>query len=503
MRRLLVALGITLAACGSSGGGTDTVATPAFSPAAGTYTTAQSVTLTTTAPGASIFYTTDGSTPTSASTRYSGNPIPVPASATVKAIATASGKADSAVATAEYVIDAAATPAAAPTFLPAAGSYTSAQSVTLSSTTAGAVIHYTVDGAAPTTASTRYTGPVAVSSSLTLKAIATAPGHTASEVASATYAIGGGGNATYLTVCNHMASRLEALFVSCYHANPVYVSQVFSSDCALVQKEIDHGLATWDAAQGAACDAALQTLTCDVLTGGAALPAACATALSGTVQPNGTCYSGLDCRSGYCTFDVSGTCPGTCQPFVAQGGVCTDTSACAPGLTCSSGHCATLSGAGGACPCQSDLWCDASAGGAGQCRARLGQGAACNVVSGACQAGLVCVGSGASGTCRAYVGAGEPCTPPARAYDMTECGLGYACDPSTSRCVSYPTVGESCATIPYCLDGYCDWQTSPSAPICKALVADGGACTFDLQCASQSCTAGACDPSTSDFCSMP
>jgi hypothetical protein len=407
------------------------------------------------------------------------------------------------------VIDPSATPAAAPSFLPAAGSYTSAQSVTLSSTTAGAVIHYTVDGATPTTASTRYTGPVAVSSSLTLKAIATAPGHTASEVASATYVINGGGNATYLTVCNDMMSRVQALFVSCYHANPAYMSQFFSSDCAQVQKEIDHGLATYDAAQGAACDAALQTLTCDFLLQGGELPAACQAVLAGTVQASGTCYSRVDCRSGYCTAEVNGTCPGTCQPFVAQGGVCTDTTQCTPGLTCDvaslgdNGHCVAPSGVGGACPCHSDLWCDTSAGGAGQCRARLGQGATCNPAYLACQPGLVCVRSGASGACRAYVGAGGTCTPPVRAYDPTECGFGYACAPSTSRCVSYPAAGESCATIPHCLNGYCDGQTTPGAPVCKALVADGGDCTLDYQCASHSCTGGACDPSSSDFCSMP
>lgn len=57
-----------------------------FSLAAGTYTGSQTVTLTTSVVGATIFYTTDGTTPTILSTRYSG-PLTVASSQTVKAIA--------------------------------------------------------------------------------------------------------------------------------------------------------------------------------------------------------------------------------------------------------------------------------------------------------------------------------------------------------------------------------------------------------------------------------
>ena len=58
------------------------------------------------------------------------------------------------------VIDAVS--AAMPTFSPVAGTYTSPQLVTISSTTAGAAIYYTTDGSTPTTASFLYTVPVAV-----------------------------------------------------------------------------------------------------------------------------------------------------------------------------------------------------------------------------------------------------------------------------------------------------------------------------------------------------
>jgi len=64
------------------------------------------------------------------------------------------------------------TTAAPPTFSPAAGSYSGTRSVTLSTTTAGANIYYTTDGSTPDYTSTRYTGPILVSSTTTLKAIA-------------------------------------------------------------------------------------------------------------------------------------------------------------------------------------------------------------------------------------------------------------------------------------------------------------------------------------------
>ncbi len=79
--------------------------------------------------------------------------------------------------------------AATPTFLPAAGSYASAQSVAISDTTPGAAIYYTTNGTTPTLSSAQYTGPIAVSSTETIQAIAAASGYSNSSAATATYTI--------------------------------------------------------------------------------------------------------------------------------------------------------------------------------------------------------------------------------------------------------------------------------------------------------------------------
>jgi hypothetical protein len=78
-------------------------ATPTFSPAAGTYSSAQTVTISTTTPSATIYYTTNGSTPTTGSTVYTA-PVTVAATETIKAIATASGYSNSGVGTAASTI---------------------------------------------------------------------------------------------------------------------------------------------------------------------------------------------------------------------------------------------------------------------------------------------------------------------------------------------------------------------------------------------------------------
>jgi len=66
--------------------------------------------------------------------------------------------------------------ATTPTFSPRSGTYSGPQSVTITDATPGATIYYTANGTTPTTGSTKYTGPVTVSASETLRAIAVANG---------------------------------------------------------------------------------------------------------------------------------------------------------------------------------------------------------------------------------------------------------------------------------------------------------------------------------------
>lgn len=160
---------------------------PAFNPAAGTYPVSQAVTISSATPSATIYYTTNGTSPTTGSTKYTGA-ITVQATETISAIAAAKGLTNSSVASAAYTINLPA--AATPTFTPAGGTYTTLQTVTIKSATANATIVYTTDGSDPTTSATRtvYTVPITVNKTETLKAFADYPGHTVnSAVGSATY----------------------------------------------------------------------------------------------------------------------------------------------------------------------------------------------------------------------------------------------------------------------------------------------------------------------------
>jgi sugar lactone lactonase YvrE len=168
------------------------VAVPDFTPAAGTYSGDQSVTITCATPGAAIHFTTDGSAPTSSSPTYAAA-IPVAGNGTnetIKAVALAAKMASSPVASAAYVVS--YSQVSTPNFSLAAGTYATDQSVTLSCATAGAVIHYTTDATTPSVSSPAYSAPIAVAgngTTLTVKALAVKEGMTASDAGSASYVI--------------------------------------------------------------------------------------------------------------------------------------------------------------------------------------------------------------------------------------------------------------------------------------------------------------------------
>ncbi len=145
------------------------------------------VSISTATADATIYYSNDGATPSClGGTAYSG-PIEVAQTTTLNAIACASGKLDSAVASATYTI---IPQASAPVFDPAPGAYTSVQHVTLTSATPGATFKYSTNGQRPACGgNTPYTGPIEISNSLTLQAVACGVGFTDSPITSGGYDI--------------------------------------------------------------------------------------------------------------------------------------------------------------------------------------------------------------------------------------------------------------------------------------------------------------------------
>lgn len=124
------------------------VPTPTANPAAGAIAFGSTVALSCSLAGSSIYYTTDGSTPTTSSTLYT-TPITVNAALTIKALAVKSTYKDSEILSAAYTQLTVATPTANPT----GSTVPLGTSVALSCATSGATIYYTVDGVDPKFAS--------------------------------------------------------------------------------------------------------------------------------------------------------------------------------------------------------------------------------------------------------------------------------------------------------------------------------------------------------------
>jgi hypothetical protein len=172
--------------------GENYAAAPTMTPGAGTYTQSAQVAMSSSTPNATIYYTTDGSTPSTGSTLYSA-PITLTVSQTLTAIAVAPGFIQSTATSNAYVIS---TQTAPPQFTPPSGSYATAQTVTIADSTANSVIYYTLDGSTPTHSSPVYSGPITVSNTESIQAIASAPPLNDSPVMIASYTIATGGTTT-------------------------------------------------------------------------------------------------------------------------------------------------------------------------------------------------------------------------------------------------------------------------------------------------------------------
>ncbi|HOY96802.1 MAG TPA: chitobiase/beta-hexosaminidase C-terminal domain-containing protein, partial [Catalimonadaceae bacterium] len=175
------------------------VATPVISPVTGTYQGMQSVTITCSTSGASVYYTTNGNlpdvvNPNSYTKLYTGA-FSINASATIRAIGVKSGIQNSGYAVSYITILNPSATVATPVISPGTGSYAGPQSVTITSGTQGATIYYTTTGNVPvvgTSFTKMYTGSFTISSTSTIRAMATLTGSVNSGVSVAYLTIGPG-----------------------------------------------------------------------------------------------------------------------------------------------------------------------------------------------------------------------------------------------------------------------------------------------------------------------
>ena len=163
------------------------VAIPTFSVAGGTYSTPQTITISTATKDAAIYYTLDGNPPNRGSVRYT-TPVTISTTATLKAIAIADGYEDSSVNTATYTIEKQV--ASAPLVSPSGGTFSAAQLVSISSMESNGKVFYTTNGTLPTTLNgTLYVAPFTIGTTQTVIAITTTPTKLDSPPVSASFII--------------------------------------------------------------------------------------------------------------------------------------------------------------------------------------------------------------------------------------------------------------------------------------------------------------------------
>lgn len=136
------------------------------SPLGGTYSSPVTVTLTVDVPAASIYYTTNGTTPTTSSPKYTA-PLTFTTTTTLKYFSWDTENDPEPVQTQVYTITVVTTPPIT-TATPLGGTYTSAQTVTLT-VNKPATTYYTTNGTTPTTSSPVYTAPISIPVTTTLK----------------------------------------------------------------------------------------------------------------------------------------------------------------------------------------------------------------------------------------------------------------------------------------------------------------------------------------------
>lgn len=160
---------------------------PTASLAEGFYTSPQAITLSCKTTDSALYFTLDGTDPTTASNKYNA-PINLSGSATLKVIAVVPGYTNSKIATLVYTIQIPGK-SQSPTASKLSGVYTQPFDVELAAATTSSAIYYTMDGSEPTTASNVYNSSLHVDQTSVIKVMVVTPGCTNSEVVCFSYTI--------------------------------------------------------------------------------------------------------------------------------------------------------------------------------------------------------------------------------------------------------------------------------------------------------------------------
>lgn len=296
--------------------------------------------------------------------------------------------------------------------------------------------------------------------------------------------------------CNYLARCGEFPDVStCLAAS---LGFTFTNDPSLAAA-VAAGKVIYDGNKLGQCYDQFGALSCDRTSQDARVePAVCRDLVQGTVAANGVCANSAECKSQSCMVPTCGMacCMGTCvgdtpPPVeIAIGQSCATTSSrCVAGAFCDmTATCAALKPSGATCNSSNE--CDYELGCAGTprvCKALPTVGQACP--------DALCRDSGSycnsSGMC-VMVG-----LPSATCATAADCSAYYTCD-ATKHCAPGPRLGEACSSTARCFDDatFCD----PVSSTCKALEANGTACTSNSQCQTNNCDTASQTCATKPVC---
>ncbi|MCQ2309958.1 MAG: chitobiase/beta-hexosaminidase C-terminal domain-containing protein [Bacteroidales bacterium] len=163
-----------------------TVSNPTFTMPAGIYDNDISVGMACATDGASIYYTIDGSTPSSSSTKFTSN-ITISETTTLKAVSCKDGYNNSGIVEATYIIEKQAGQVETPKIKPGSCTFSESILVSISCATQGTTIRYTLDGSEPNASSEEYVLPLTLKETTTVKAKAFVEEILSSETAVATF----------------------------------------------------------------------------------------------------------------------------------------------------------------------------------------------------------------------------------------------------------------------------------------------------------------------------